>query len=137
MKIGMAIDSHFKTYDSLIEFARSNQMPTGNKRFRHHVLPINAGGDQNGETLFLTRYEHVLAHYMFALENPKYRRVNLRSCLCIIDFSSRNRIRFDVQGYIEGWLRMPIEPKVRRRKTRSKKTTVNLLRRKNDLSVIH
>jgi hypothetical protein len=106
-KFGRSIDPHFKTYDSLISFAKAQMSRPLFRLQRHHVHPKNDGGDPKGETVWVTLYEHVLAHYLYAMEHPNVRRENLRACVCLFDWVNRNRWRFNIRKDVEDWLRDP------------------------------
>ena len=77
MKFGPKIP--YGKYDDLISEARSRCLYVGLCQ-AHHVVPLNDGGKPNGETVYLTPYEHVLAHYLYAMENPHVGDKNLYAC---------------------------------------------------------
>lgn len=62
----------FKSYDELIEFAKSQNREKGKDVYyeNHHILPRFMGGtDDKSNLILLTLYEHVQAHYLLAIEN--------------------------------------------------------------------
>lgn len=81
------MDFEFNNHTELINFALSQ------KRFKefgksydlHHILPIHMGGKNDENNLvYLTRFEHILAHYFLALENKDYYRTNIMSANYLI-----------------------------------------------------
>ena len=65
---------NFKSYTELINSAKSKNRKKGKEIYYelHHIVPTFMGGDNAQENLvLLTLQEHVLAHYLLALENEK------------------------------------------------------------------
>ena len=63
---------NFKTYDELIQHARSEYRQKGMGTYYelHHIIPRNNGGtDDNTNLVLLTIAEHVEAHYLYAMEH--------------------------------------------------------------------
>ena len=69
--------NNFKSYYELINSAKSKNRKKGKEIYYelHHIVPAFMGGDNAQENLvLLTLQEHVLAHYLLALENEKINR---------------------------------------------------------------
>jgi hypothetical protein len=110
----------FNTYDGLITFAKSQQIQRffdfKNKGLYfkgHHIIPKYLGGKgysrswDHSNIVHLTIKEHVLAHYLLALENESNLKVyygNISAAFLII--SSKKDIAFKAKiKAIEDWLK--------------------------------
>lgn len=102
----------FKTYNELIDFAKSEWREKGGSVYYelHHILPHFMGGkEEKNNKVLLTIGEHVLAHYLLALENEninkQYYIGNINAAWQIIHgkskFSSWKRLK------LEEWLKDP------------------------------
>lgn len=97
----------FKTYNELIEFAKSNRRFKGDGNYyeRHHIKPRHMGGvDEKENLVLLTLAEHVEAHYLLALENKdnEYYGSNLSAAYFIFNckkYKTDNKLKA-----IESWL---------------------------------
>lgn len=100
----------FKSYAELINFARvqNRQKGSGTYYELHHILPKSMGGTNEKENLILlTLQEHVLAHYLLALENEtsnkKYYYSNIYAAWLIINGTgktNRNKI-IEIQEWLK------------------------------------
>lgn len=98
----------FNTYEELIKSASSEYRFKGGQVYYelHHIIPRNMGGSDTKDNLvLLTLQEHVLAHYLLALENENNKDVyiaNIQAAWFICHgkskFSSKKRQE------VENWL---------------------------------
>lgn len=100
----------FKTYKELIDYAKSKSRAKGGKEYYelHHILPKSMGGTNEKENLILlTLQEHVLAHYLLALENEainkKFYYANIYAAWLIINGTGKTNKNKIVE--IQEWLK--------------------------------
>lgn len=95
---------NFKTYNELIEWAKLNE-PIGYFE-KHHILPIFMGGDKLGAIVKLSLFNHVLAHYLLAIENKNNSKIyygNLNAaqlCLGVKSKSSYNVKKIEIESFL-------------------------------------
>jgi hypothetical protein len=61
----------FSSYQELIDFAKAQSRTKGDGNYyeRHHIVPKSeSGSDEESNLVLLTLYEHILAHYLRAIE---------------------------------------------------------------------
>lgn len=98
----------FKTYKELIDYAKNKiRIKGGGKYYElHHIVPVFLGGTNDKSNLILlTLYEHVLAHYLLAIENENNKKVyagNINSAWLILHARSSYK---DKRQEIEEWLK--------------------------------
>lgn len=98
----------FKTYKELIDYAKNEVRTKGGGKYYelHHIVPVFLGGTNDKSNLILlTLYEHVLAHYLLAIENENNKKVysgNINSAWLI--FHARSSYK-DKRQEIEKWLK--------------------------------
>ncbi len=98
----------FKTYKELIDYAKNEVRAKGGGKYYelHHIVPVFLGGTNDKSNLILlTLYEHVLAHYLLAIENENNKKVyagNINSAWLI--FHARSSYKNKRQE-IEKWLK--------------------------------
>ena len=85
----------FKSYNELIEFAKSQNREKGKGIYfeTHHIIPLSMGGTNDKNNLILlTLYEHIQAHYLLAIENEKINKkfyiANIQAAWIIINGKS-------------------------------------------------
>jgi hypothetical protein len=86
---------NFKTYQELINYAKLQQRTKNDFYYEdHHILPKFMGGTEDSETVLLTLWEHILAHYLLSKENTKTKYIlgNINSCGLIIGRNKKNLI---------------------------------------------
>ena len=100
----------FKSYTELINFAKTQNRQKGNGTYYelHHILPKSMGGANEKENLILlTLHEHVLAHYLLALENEtsnkKYYYSNIYAAWLIINGTGKTNKNKIIE--IQEWLK--------------------------------
>lgn len=98
----------FKTYNELIEFAKSCSRTKSDDTYYelHHIIPRHMGGtDDNDNIVLLTLAEHVEAHYLLALENKDNEHYSSNLSAAYLIFNCKkyktNNKRLEV---IENWL---------------------------------
>lgn len=102
------MDLKFKTYKELINYAKNEVRTKGNGEYYelHHIVPVFLGGtNYKSNLILLTLYEHVLAHYLLAIENENNKKVyagNINSAWLI--FHARSSYKNKKQE-IEKWLK--------------------------------
>lgn len=102
------MDLKFKTYKKLIDYAKNEVRVKGGEEYYelHHIVPVFLGGTNDKSNLILlTLYEHVLAHYLLAIENENNKKVyagNINAAWLI--FHARNSYKNKRQE-IEKWLK--------------------------------
>ena len=102
------MDLNFKTYKELIDYAKNETRVKGGGKYYelHHIVPVFLGGTNDKSNLILlTLYEHVLAHYLLAVENENNKKVyagNINSAWLI--FHARSSYKNKRQE-IEKWLK--------------------------------
>lgn len=98
----------FKTYKELIDYAKNETRIKGDGKYYelHHIVPVFLGGTNDKSNLILlTLYEHVLAHYLLAIENENNKKIyagNINSAWLI--FHARSSYKNKKQE-IENWLK--------------------------------
>jgi uncharacterized protein YbdZ (MbtH family) len=93
------MDFVFKNYNELIEYAKSqHRIKTSQNYYElHHIIPKHQGGtDDESNLVYLTVYEHILAHYLRAKEyehtNKRLYYQNIYSANVIFNFGKSKRI---------------------------------------------
>ena len=96
----------FKTYKELIDYAKNETRIKGNGKYYelHHIVPVFLGGTNDKSNLILlTLYEHVLAHYLLAIENENNKKVyagNINSAWLIFHARSSYKNKKQEINYI-------------------------------------
>ena len=102
------MDLKFKTYKELIDYAKNEIRAKGRGEYYelHHIVPIFLGGTNDKSNLILlTLYEHVLAHYLLAIENKNNKKTyagNINAAWLIFHAKSNYKNK---RQEIENWLK--------------------------------
>lgn len=104
----------FNSYGDLINFAKSQVRTKGSFVYyeKHHIIPKHDGGtDDKDNLVLLTLYEHLLAHYLLAIEyeNTDKRKyfTNLSACAYIISATDKHFQTLEAKEYLRNILENP------------------------------